>query len=263
MRADQYLTVFGHVQSRKRAQTLIEEGNVTIDGVVVKKSSQQIADGTHEVRVVDTMRYVGRGGYKLEGALKAFGLDVKNVVALDIGASTGGFTDCLLQHGAKRVYAVDAGDGQLVPSLRENPAVVSLERLNARELTPMHIGNELVDLIVMDVSFISATYIIPQFPGLLTEDGRAVCLIKPQFEVGKAMLGKGGIVKEASAHRFAIDRVCDCVRTVGLNPIDLISSPITGGDGNREFLLLIQRNQVDTATLTDARIRAVLNGAGS
>jgi 23S rRNA (cytidine1920-2'-O)/16S rRNA (cytidine1409-2'-O)-methyltransferase len=120
-----------------------------------------------------------------------------------------------------------------------------------------------VDLIVMDVSFISATYIIPQFPELLTKDGYAVCLIKPQFEVGKAMLGKGGIVKDASAHRFAIDRVCDCVRAVGLNPIDLISSPITGGDGNREFLLLIQKNQVDTATLTDARIRAVLNGAGS
>lgn len=239
MRADLFLMEKGYVPSRKKAQTLIGEGKVSIDSCVVKKASQQIDDGEHTVLIEQSaeFRYVGRGGLKLEAALDAFGIDVCGKTTLDIGASTGGFTDCLLQRGAQKVYAVDAGVGQLAPSLLANPAVVSIEKLNARNLSPEHIENACVDLIVMDVSFISATYIIPQFPVLLAEQGEAVCLVKPQFEVGRAMIGKGGIVRDKAAHVDAIKRVCSCAENVGLSPVALIPSPIEGGDGNREFLL--------------------------
>ena len=244
MRADLFLTEKGYAPSRKKAQTLIDEGKISIDGCVVKKASQQIDDGEHTVIVEqsDEVRYVGRGGLKLEAALDAFGIDATKKNALDIGASTGGFTDCLLQRGAKKVFAVDAGVGQLAQSLLANPAFVSIEKMNSRNLAPEHIQNERVDLIVMDVSFISATYIIPQFPALMAEDGEAVCLVKPQFEVGRAMIGKGGIVRDRAAHADAIRRVCSCAQGVGLFPVALVSSPIEGGDGNREFLLHFVRD---------------------
>ena len=155
MRVDLFLTERGYVSSRKKAQTLIEEGKVLIDGNVVKKASQQIEDGEHNVEILqsDEVRFVGRGGLKLEAALDAFGIDATAKIALDIGASTGGFTDCLLQRGAQKVYAVDAGVGQLSASLLANPNVVSIEKMNARNLLPEHIDHTLVDLIVMDVSF--------------------------------------------------------------------------------------------------------------
>ncbi len=243
MRADLFLTEKGYVSSRKKAQILIDAGKVSIDGRVVQKAAQQIDDGEHTVLVAqsDEVRYVGRGGLKLEAALDAFGIDARGKIALDIGASTGGFTDCLLQRGARKVYAVDAGVGQLDASLLANPAVVSIEKLNARTLSPSHIENVRVGLIVMDVSFISATYILPQFPALMVEDGEAVCLVKPQFEVGRAMIGKGGIVRDKAAHADAIMRVCTSAESVGLRPTALIPSPIEGGDGNREFLLHLVR----------------------
>ena len=203
------------------------------------------------------MRYVGRGGLKLEAALDAFGIDARGKIALDIGASTGGFTDCLLQRGAKKVYAVDAGVGQLAKSLLDNPAVVSIEKLNARNLAPEHIDNTYVDLIVMDVSFISATYIIPQFPALIAEDGEAICLVKPQFEVGRAMIGKGGIVRDKAAHADAIKRVCTAAQSAGLFPIALIPSPIEGGDGNREFLLYLVRKDASCKVLSDQQIMKI------
>ena len=259
MRVDLFLTEKGYVPSRKKAQTLIEEGKVSIDGRTVQKSSQQIDVGEHSVEIMqsDEVRYVGRGGLKLEAALDAFGIDAHGKIALDIGASTGGFTDCLLQRGAKKVYAVDAGVGQLAKSLLANPSVVSIEKLNARNLAPEHIDNARVDLIVMDVSFISATYIIPQFPALMTEDGEAVCLVKPQFEVGRAMIGKGGIVRDKAAHADAIKRVCTSAQSVGLSPIALIPSPIEGGDGNREFLLHLVRTDASGKVLTDQQIMEV------
>lgn len=258
MRADLFLTEGGYVTSRKKAQVLIEEGKVSVDGSIVKKASQQILDGEHTVHIEesDEVRYVGRGGLKLEAALHAFAIDVRGKVALDVGASTGGFTDCLLQRGAKKVYAVDAGVGQLDARLLADPAVVSIEKMNARHLLPEHIENARVDLIVMDVSFISATYIIPQFPALLTEVGEAVCLVKPQFEVGRAMIGKGGIVREKAAHADAIKRVCTCAEGVGLYPVALIPSPIEGGDGNREFLLHLVRKD-GHEMLTDKQISEV------
>ena len=158
MRIDVYLTEHGYTQSRQRARVLIEQGKVTVDGVTVKKPSQPI-EGEHSVTVSDDLPYVGRGGLKLAGALDAFGLAVDGLTALDIGASTGGFTDCLLQRGAKRVIAVDAGEGQLAQKLLLDARVLSMERTNARELTREMIGGTSVDVIVMDVSFISATYI--------------------------------------------------------------------------------------------------------
>lgn len=255
MRADLFLTEGGYAPSRKKAQILIEEGKVTIDGCIIKKASMQIDDGDHIVSIEQSeeIRYVGRGGLKLEAALKAFGINVYGKTALDVGASTGGFTDCLLQHGVQKVYAVDAGVGQLASTLLANPSVVSIEKLNARNLSPEHIDGTHVDLIVMDVSFISATYIIPQFSALMSENAEVVCLVKPQFEVGRAMIGKGGIVRDRAAHCDAIRRVCTCAKSVGLSPIALIPSPIEGGDGNREFLLHLVRKD-DCETLTDKQI---------
>lgn len=259
MRADLFLSESGYIQSRKKAQMLIDEGKVFIDGQIIKKASQQISDGEHSVEILqsDEVRFVGRGGLKLEAALDAFGISAVNKTALDIGASTGGFTDCLLQRGAKKIYAVDAGVGQLAASLLSNSAVISIEKMNARNLLPEHIDNTLVDLIVMDVSFISATYIIPQFPALMGENAEAVCLVKPQFEVGRAMIGKGGIVRDAAAHADAIKRVCTCAEGIGLYPKAIIPSPIEGGDGNREFLLHLVRQKEDTQMHFDEQILRV------
>lgn len=257
MRADVYLSEAGYAQSRQRARLMIESGNVQIDGVTVTKPSQQISEGEHTVSLEDPLVYVSRGGLKLEAALEAFAIDPTGLCALDIGASTGGFTDCLLQKGASRVYAIDAGEGQLAKKLREDPRVICREHLNAREMTRADIGGEAADLIVMDVSFISATYILPQFPALLSKDGCAICLIKPQFEVGKAMLGKGGIVRDPVAHRYAVERVCESARGVGLCPTGLISSPISGGDGNREFLVCLKSDPESSVTLTEEEIAKV------
>ena len=254
MRADVYLTTNGYAPSRGRARLMIESGCVTVDGETVKKPAEEISDGAHSVVVEDPLAYVSRGGLKLEGALDTFGIDVSGAVALDVGASTGGFTDCLLQRGATRVYAVDAGERQLAKKLCEDARVISREHLNARELAPEHVGGERVNIIVMDVSFMSATYILPRFPALLSEGGEVVILVKPQFEVGKAMLGKGGIVKDPTAHRYAVERVCECATLCGLVPVGLIPSPIKGGDGNREFLLhLTCRSGATPLTARDVR----------
>lgn len=238
---------------------MIESGSVTVDGRLLQKASEEISEGDHAVEISHKLPYVGRGGLKLEGALDAFGLKVENLSALDVGASTGGFTDCLLQRGAKRVCAVDSGVGQLAQSLRDNPRVTSIENCNARYLTADQIGG-FADLIVMDVSFISASLIIPRFPDLLGERGDAICLIKPQFEVGKAMICKGGIVKDRRAHRYAVERVLESGRAVGLRPVGLIPSPITGGDGNREFLVWFTKGRDDLREVSELDIRRVTDG---
>ncbi|MBR2722169.1 MAG: TlyA family RNA methyltransferase [Clostridia bacterium] len=243
MRADVFLFQYGHAQSRQRAQMLIDSGCVSIDGILVTKASQQIDEGEHTVSVRDVIPYVGRGGLKLEAALDAFSIDVRQKLAVDIGASTGGFTECLLRRGARMVIAVDSGRGQLAKSLLEDPRVINLEQTNARSLTVEQIGGARADLIVMDVSFISATYILPQFSDLLTEDGEAVCLIKPQFEVGRAYLGKGGVVKDPRAHKMAQERVAQAARECGFTVKEIIPSPIVGGDGNKEFLAHLVREQ--------------------
>ena len=256
MRIDVYLVQNGYTQSRQRAQVLIAQGCVFFDGMRVDKPSNQVEDCEHDVKIHDTIRYVGRGGLKLEAALDAFKMDVTDFQALDIGASTGGFTDCLLQRGAKQVFAVDSGE-KLVNDCR----VTALEHYNARNLDPKDLQNTPIDLIVMDVSFISATYIIPRFPFVLRPGGCAIVLIKPQFEVGKSMIGKGGIVKDPKAHRYAIERVLESVRASNMVPTGLTISPIPGGDGNREFLIrfeyMTQNNQAvttdDITRVTGAR----------
>ncbi len=236
MRVDVYLTVMGHVSSRKKAQDLIDGGAVTIDGAVVKKSSVSVNEEIpHEVKIEQLFRYVSRGGMKLEGALNAFRINVNRKKAVDVGASTGGFTDCLLQRGVARVICVDSGIGQLHESLRKDPRVVSVEHFNARDL------NETVtegpcDLAVADVSFISQTYLIPGIVSVLKEGGEFVSLIKPQFEAGKSALGKGGIVRSSAYRYLAIKRVLECAQVCGLDCMGVIPSPIEGGDGNREYL---------------------------
>ena len=250
MRIDVFLTENGYVSSRKRAQDLIASGCVTVDGKIVPKPSYQIEEGEHEIVIENDLAYVSRGGLKLEAALDCFLPDIKGLVALDIGASTGGFTHCMLSRGAKKVFAVDSGYGQLAKELREDSRVISMERFNARNLSPTDLGGERVDLIVMDVSFISATYIIPNFKALLKENGHAICLIKPQFEVGRAMLGKGGIVKDPKAHRAAVERVMASGIASGLVPTGLIPSPVKGGDGNREFLICFSAEEGLEKSLT-------------
>ncbi len=256
MRADVFLTEGGYVQSRQRAKALIEGRCVVVDGITLTKPSTPISDGEHCVEITDSIRYVGRGGLKLEAALDAFSINPDGMRALDIGASTGGFTDCLLTRGAASVCAIDAGEGQLAEKLLTDPRVRSIERFNARELTPDIVGGR-VDLIVMDVSFISATYILPRFPALLCEGGHAVVLIKPQFEVGRSSIGKGGIVKDVRAHREAIERVLDAGEGMGLSSVGLIASPVTGGDGNREFLVDFIYTSGTVRRLTNDRVRAV------
>ena len=254
MRADLYLVENGYAPSREQAKKRIAEGAVLCAGVPIEKPSQEILPGS-EIKVTAAMPYVGRGGLKLEAALDAFGVDVSGLDALDIGASTGGFTDCLLQRGARSVCAVDSGSDQLAKKLRDDPRVHSLERCNARYLTKEQVGGR-VSLIVMDVSFISATYLIPLFPSLLLPEGKAICLIKPQFEVGKALIGKGGIVKDPAAHQLAAERVLEAGKAAGLSPCGLIASPISGGDGNREFLVCFSMEH-GTSSWDDSLIRTV------
>ncbi|HZT32833.1 MAG TPA: TlyA family RNA methyltransferase [Bryobacteraceae bacterium] len=233
-RLDRLLVERGLVESREKAQALIIAGEVLVDGQKALKPGQA-CPAESRVEVLGRPAYVSRGGLKLAAALEGFGIQVSGRVCVDIGASTGGFTDCLLQHGARRVHAVDVGSGQLDWKIRTDPRVVVHERLNARELRPGDIG-EPVDLAVCDVSFISVTLILPALTPLLQPHGEMVILVKPQFEVGKGQVGKGGIVREPELHRAACDRVEQAVRLMGLRT-SILESPIPGAEGNREFLL--------------------------
>lgn len=234
MRADVYLVEFGYVESRNRAARLINEGKIEIDGVPVLKPSLQIDDGEHIVTVKEQDKYVGRGGLKLEAAIDAFQIDVKDKRCIDVGASTGGFTDCLLQNGAKSVLAVDSGRDQLHTRLLNDIRVTSLEGYNARELNVDAVGY--FDVAVMDVSFISQTLIHRALADVLTENSVFISLIKPQFEAGKSALGKKGIVKSPQDRENAIKKVIESASFCGFELVGLVKSPIEGGDGNREYL---------------------------
>ena len=243
MRADLYLFKYGYTESRQKAQNYIACGSVTVDGKLIKTSSTQIDENSdHAVLLESTDKYVSRGGIKLETALDAFGIDVSGAVCIDIGASTGGFTDCLLQHGASAVIAVDAGHGQLHKKLLEDRRVVSFEGVNARELSfelLNGIGRGTVskpDIAVMDVSFISQTIIIPNAAKLLRPDGGFITLIKPQFEAGREALDKKGIVKKAEYRYRAVNRVLRCAFEAGFALYGITRSAIVGGDGNIEYL---------------------------
>lgn len=233
-RIDQLLVERGFAESRERAQALILAGYVRADGRKIEKAGQTVAE-TAGIELTERLRYVSRGGLKLEGAIQHFGIDVRSRVCLDIGSSTGGFTDCLLQHGAARVYAFDVGTGQLDWKLRNDPRVVVREGVNARYLEPPDVP-ELVDLIVCDLSFISVTLILPVLPPLLRSPGVLVILIKPQFEAGREQVGKGGIVRDPAIHAEICARVKGAVEALGFRTA-LMESPILGAEGNREFLL--------------------------
>lgn len=242
VRLDKLLVERGLVPSRERAQRLILAGKVLVDEQRVDKAGAQIAaDCAIRLLGLD-LKYVSRGGLKLERALAHWSIPVKGKTCLDVGASTGGFTDCMLQHGAARVIAIDTGYGQMDFKLRQDERVRLLEKTNARYLTADAIG-EPVDFIAMDVSFISATLVLPAivasaFPSGTERSGRSmVVLVKPQFEVGKDQVGKGGIVRDEKAQLAALDKVRRAIEDVGAAQIDSIESPILGAEGNREFLL--------------------------
>jgi 23S rRNA (cytidine1920-2'-O)/16S rRNA (cytidine1409-2'-O)-methyltransferase len=237
-RLDRLLVERGLAESRERAQAMIMAGQVLVDGEKASKAGQTLAADCR-LEVTGRPAYVSRGGLKLEAALDHFDIKVAGRVCLDIGASTGGFTDCLLQRGALRVHSVDVGSGQLDWKIRTDPRVMVHERLNARQLRPTDIG-EKAGLIVCDVSFISVTLILPALAPLLQPEGEMVILVKPQFEVGKGQVGKGGIVREPELHRAACERVEQAVKKSGFET-SIVESPILGVEGNREFLLYARR----------------------
>jgi 23S rRNA (cytidine1920-2'-O)/16S rRNA (cytidine1409-2'-O)-methyltransferase len=241
-RLDKLLTAGRLVPSRERAQALILAGRVLVDEQKVEKPGTQV-DASSQIRILgEQQRYVSRGGLKLEHALAHWQIELDGLHCLDVGASTGGFTDCMLQHGAASVLAVDTGYGQIAHSLRTDLRVSLMERTNARNLKPGELPSGLAFL-AMDVSFISATLVLPAviaaaFYHHPREARReAVILVKPQFEAGRQWIGKGGIVRDPEAHQMAIDRVHASVADLGGEQIEVVPSPITGAEGNREFLL--------------------------
>ena len=237
-RVDQLLVERGLASSREKAQALIIAGQVLVAGQKLQKPGHSIANDS-VIEVLERMPYVSRGGYKLAGALDAFHLDVTGFVCLDVGASTGGFTDCLLQRGASKVWSIDVGHGQLDWKLRNDPRVVVRENINARFLSPEDYP-ERFDLAVCDASFISATQLVPAFAPLLKPTGEMIVLVKPQFEVGRGEVGKGGIVKEPELHQAACDRVRGAIEMLAFKT-QIVESPIQGAEGNREFLLYATR----------------------
>ena len=243
MRLDVYMVKKEIVDSRSRAKELIENGAVSLDGKIITKASYEISEefDFHRISLDEAQnKYVSRGGYKLEAAIMSFKIDCKGKAALDVGASTGGFTDCLLANNIRKVYAVDSGTAQLSPKIAKDERVISFENYNARFMKKEDF-DEKIDLVVMDVSFISQTLILPQISSVLQKGGELVSLIKPQFEVGKELVGKKGIVKEEKARQTAIKKVCDFAKELNFELLGIIQSPIRGGDGNIEFLAHFKR----------------------
>ena len=236
-RLDRLLLDRGLAASRQRAAALILAGRVRVKGERAEKAAQQVAPDARVEVVEDDEGYVSRGGIKLAGALDAFSLSVAGLVAMDVGASTGGFTDCLLRRGARRVYAVDVGYGQLAWKLRQDARVVVLERTNVRYLEREQIP-EPVDLATIDTSFISLTKVIPRVIEFLGENGRLLALIKPQFEVGRGRVGKGGVVRQPELHRQVVSQVERFCRDQALAVGGVVESPLLGPKGNREFFIL-------------------------
>lgn len=241
MRLDLYLTENGFFKSRSKAQAAINSGNVTVNGKTVSKASLDVV-GDEEINVTDTERFVSRAGEKLFRAINEFNIDVNGMTALDIGASTGGFTDCLLQNGAKKVYALDVGTAQLAEDLRSDSRVTVMENFNARYARREDFGDE-IDIIVMDVSFISQTLIYPACEDILASGKMMVTLIKPQFEAGKKHIGKGGIVhdKDGRILKEILEKIDASASQFGFTRKAITDSPIVGGDGNKEYLALFIR----------------------
>ncbi len=224
--------------SRQQIQSWIMQGKVRVDNAVINKPGAQVAPDVVLELLVEQPKYVSRAGLKLEKALEHFGIDVTGLVALDAGISTGGFTDCLLQHGIKKVYGVDVGYGQVHEKVSSNSQVEIIERTNLRNLETV---GERVDLVTLDLSFISLLKVMEAVVRLLKQDGRLVVLIKPQFEAGKHQVGKGGIIKDPAVHQQVVDTVTKGIEQHGFTCVGVIESPIFGGDGNKEFLAYFTR----------------------
>ena len=241
IRLDQLLVKKGLVESRQKAKALIMAGAAFVDGKRIEKPGYMVSESASISIKKDIFpKYVSRGGIKLEAALKAFGVDPSGKVFLDVGASTGGFTDCLLQHGAKKVIAIDVGYGQLHWKLRQDPRVKILEKTNIRYLTP-EILNEKADGATIDVSFISLKLVIPPVSKLLKEDAIIIALIKPQFEVGKEKVGKGGVVKDPKLHKEVVEEIIRFCQDLGWTVKGPFPSPILGPKGNKEFFIYLVR----------------------
>ena len=258
-RLDTYLVAVGAASGREKAKEIIEAGFVTVNGAVVTKASRRIAPTDAVVCAAPTQKYVGRGGYKLERAIEAAGLSLTDAVAMDVGSSTGGFTDCMLQNGAAKVYAVDVGHDQLHPTLRENPRVVVLEGTDVRsEALSAAVAAGSIAFCSVDVSFVSLSNVLPAILSYLAPDATLVCLIKPQFEAGKAAIGKHGVVKDRKVHARVLSRQLCLFAEQGLTPVWLGHSPITGGEGNIEYLAVLRR---DAATVPAWDTAAVVQTA--
>ena len=243
MRCDLFLAENGYVKSRTKARELIDAGNVKINGNLVKKPSDNVDESVENtVEILCDCPFVGRGGLKLEHALSHFDISVEGCLALDVGASTGGFTDCLLKRGAAKVIAVDSGENQLDDSLRADARVTCIEKYNARYMKPEDFSYR-PNLAVMDVSFISQTLILPALSSVLEDEGVLVSLIKPQFEVGRSAVGKKGIVKNAKDRRNAVRNVIASAAACGFGCFGLTRSPILGGDGNIEYLAHFRKGE--------------------
>lgn len=237
-RLDVYLSDNNIVKSRSLAATLIKQGSVEVNGRICTKPSFTVDDGDNVKIIGELPKYVGRGGLKLEKALAHYRLHLDGTVCIDIGASTGGFTDCMLQNGAAKVYSVDVGTDQLDEKLRNDSRVISMEKTDIRNC----VGTlPQVDFISIDVSFISLKLVLPSAFALLKDGGECVALIKPQFEAGKAHLSKNGIVRDTKVHKKVCDNIAEFASAVGFERSEIIPSPITGGDGNTEYLIYLKR----------------------
>jgi len=241
VRLDLLLVARGFAPTRERARALILAGDVDVDGARITKAGTSVDEQAELTLRRPDHPWVGRGGLKLAHALDAFRVDVTGITALDIGASTGGFTDVLLARGAARVVALDVGTNQLDWKLRSDPRVMSLEGINARHLTAdmLPADARLFELVTIDVSFISLRHILPNVPPLLRPEGRVIVLVKPQFEAGRSEVGAGGIVRDPAVHERVIESITEAAHRVGLDRLALETSPVTGAEGNREFLMLL------------------------
>lgn len=249
-RLDVILFNKGLFQSREKAKAAIMAGIVYVDGQRIDKAGTSVNDLQEFFVKENPCRYVSRGGLKLEKALELFEFTLEGMTAVDIGASTGGFTDCMLKNGAKKVYAIDVGYGQLDYKLRTDPRVVNMEKVNIRYLDLETIDHD-VEFISIDVSFISLKLVFPIAASLLSEKGSLVCLVKPQFEAGREQVGKKGIIRDKNVHREVIENVISYAESTGLYPHGLTFSPVTGAKGNIEYLLYLKKNKSDYFDVTE------------
>lgn len=261
IRLDVYLTENGMTESRERAKALIMAGQVYVKNQKCDKAGLMIDENESTVEIRgEQLKYVSRGGLKLEKAMRSFPITLEGKTAMDIGASTGGFTDCMLMNGAKKVFAVDVGYGQLAWKLRQDERVVSMERTNIRYVTPEDIGEEL-DFASIDVSFISLRLVLPVAHALLKTGGEIAALIKPQFEAGRGQVGKKGVVRDKNVHYEVIRTVLDFAAETGFSILGLTFSPVKGPEGNIEYLTYLKKEQPQRTDVSDAQIREIVEAS--